>query len=55
MKFVDKFDTIKNSKLAKISVLKFMFKKLYLLIRLGLDGMHIPDLILFMQMKNFIQ
>ena len=29
--FVDKFDTPKNSKLAKISSLKFKFKKPYLL------------------------
>ena len=28
--FFDKFDTPKNSKLAKISSLKFMFKKPYL-------------------------
>ena len=28
--FVEKFDTPKNSKLAKISSLKFMFKKAYL-------------------------
>ena len=30
MQFVDKFDTPKNSNLAKIFSLKFTFKKLYL-------------------------